>query len=47
MHNAFDILVDGRACIKRLYAQAVVGMVMLAATVLVLARAFTCLSAAA
>lgn len=47
MHNAFDVFVDGRACIRRVVAQAMVGAVMLAATLLVLSRAVACLSVGA
>lgn len=44
MHNAFDVFVDGHASIKRFYALATVGLVVLAATLLVLARVVTCLA---
>ncbi|GAH82677.1 unnamed protein product [marine sediment metagenome] len=47
MHNAFDVFVDCRAAIKRFHAQLVVGGVILAATLLVLARVVTCLAAQA
>ncbi|MBR1221638.1 hypothetical protein JQ557_26800 [Bradyrhizobium sp. U87765 SZCCT0131] len=47
MNNAFEVFVDCRAAIKRLHAQLVVGGVMLAATLLVLARVVTCLAAQA
>jgi hypothetical protein len=47
MLNAFSVLVDGKTIVKRCVAQALVGATTLSATIVVLARVVTSVTAGA